>query len=382
MRIGVNTLAAVPGKSGGDGTYVRSLVRHLANTDSTNTYFIFIAPYNRIWFDVQQENVRYVLCQVPNNYYLRVAWEQTVLPIVIRRMKLDVFHATVNVSPALLVTPTVLTIHDVFAFMPEVKMPLPLRLYWRVFRSWSAYRSIAVIVMSDGSAPETHQLMGVPTDKLHRIYNGVDHRFQPLDRSRCRELVKSLYGVEDRFILWVGRPYANKNVARIIEAFAQVAAILQNVHLVLVGPDGWESAQLSDAIGRSGLGTSVHMLGYVPNEELPTLYNAADAFLFPSLKETFGFPIVEAMACGTPVVTSITSVLPEIAGGAAELVDPTNVESIAQGVLNVLNNADRWEQLRARGLQRAIDFDWNSNAAQTLELYTAVYTRVAQQAGN
>ena len=124
------------------------------------------------------------------------------------------------------------------------------------------------------------------------------------------------------------------------------------------------------------------MLGYVPNEELPTLYNAADAFLFPSLKETFGFPIVEAMACGTPVVTSITSVLPEIAGGAAELVDPTNVESIAQGVLNVLNNADRWEQLRARGLQRAIDFDWNSNAAQTLELYTAVYTRVAQQAGN
>ena len=124
------------------------------------------------------------------------------------------------------------------------------------------------------------------------------------------------------------------------------------------------------------------MLGYVPNEELPTLYNAADAFLFPSLKETFGFPIVEAMACGTPVVTSITSVLPEIAGGAAELVDPTNVESIAQGMLNVLNNADRWEQLRARGLQRAIDFDWNSNAAQTLELYTAVYTRVAQQAGN
>lgn len=373
LRIGINTLAAVPGRSGGDGTYTRYLVEHLAKIDSDNQYFLFVAPYNVEWFQVNAPNFHRVMCPLPLNYSLRVLWEHTVLGAVADQMKLDVFHGPVNITPALLRTPSVITIHDAIHLRRDSLIPLPIRLYWRFMRPRSAHRASRTIVVSETNRQELAAIGMLDGDKTTVIYNGVHERFKPLDRDSCREWVRQTYGVDQPFIVWVGRSYPSKNLPRMVEAFARFNATQQNRYLfLLAGPSGWQDQELASLIDRLQVGDQVRRLGQVPNEQLPQLYNAAEALLFASLQEACPFPPIEAMACGTPVITSNVSSLPEIMGGAGELVDPLNVSAITKGIRAAVCNQLRWADLRSAGLARARAFTWEQNAKQTLALYNLV----------
>ena len=213
----------------------------------------------------------------------------------------------------------------------------------------------------------------MPETKVHVVYPAPAPVFRPLPAGPALDAVRCQHRLPDRFILHVGTLEPRKNLVRLVEAFGQLRRHdLGFYGLVLVGKRGWRDAAIFAAIERLGLGDAVRVLGYIPEETLVSLYNLADALVFPSLYEGFGFPLLEAMACGTPVVTSPQGALREIAGDAARFVEPTEVESIAAGLREVLADPAKREELRSKGLAHVPRFRWSNTAETTRRLYARV----------
>jgi glycosyltransferase involved in cell wall biosynthesis len=215
-------------------------------------------------------------------------------------------------------------------------------------------------------------LRRAPMDASHviAVHHGVDHaRFRPQDPAAAREEVRRRFGVENRYVLYVSNHQRKKNTERLVQAFARVAQTVPDVVLVLTG---WHTSRFQlvlDLIDRLDLASRVRVLGHVPDESLPGLYAGAAVFTLPSLHEGFGLPVLEAMACGTPVLASNVYALPEVCGDAAELVDPQSVEGIAVGLQRLLDDEEWAAELRARGLERAAGFTWRRAAEKHLEAY-------------
>jgi glycosyltransferase involved in cell wall biosynthesis len=211
----------------------------------------------------------------------------------------------------------------------------------------------------------------IDPDRVIAIHHGVDHdRFKPpADREDARAIVRAAFGVERPYLLYVSNHQRKKNTERLVQAFAQLAAELPDVALVMTGRHGSTFPLVLELIERHGLDDRVHILGHVEDEALPHLYGGAAAFTLPSLHEGFGLPALEAMACGTPVVAANVYALPEVCGDAAELVDPYDVDDIARGLVRVLGDEARAAELVARGLERAAEFTWRRSAERHLESY-------------
>jgi glycosyltransferase involved in cell wall biosynthesis len=248
--------------------------------------------------------------------------------------------------------------------------------YWiylnRVLLRIAPYADLT-FTASESERRELLEKASMDPARVIAVHHGIDHdRFFPRDIAAVREDVKARFGIEGRYVLYVSNHQRKKNTERLVEAFATVAAALPDVCLVLTG---WHTPRFKlvlDVIERLDLQQRVHVLGHVPDDALPALYGAAAAFTLPSLHEGFGLPVLEAMACGTPVIASNTYALPEISGDAAELVDPYSVDSIAGGILRVLEDPERASLLRVRGLTRAAGFTWRRAAEQHLEGYERV----------
>jgi glycosyltransferase involved in cell wall biosynthesis len=203
------------------------------------------------------------------------------------------------------------------------------------------------------------------------IPEAANARYRQLDPDAVAPAL-GRYGVEPPYILYVGSLEKRKNLPRLLQAYARLRQDLPGWKLVIVGARKWKSAPIFDTLSRLGLEPYVHFTGFVEEDDLPALYNGADLFCFPSLYEGFGLPVLEAMACGTPVVTSSTSSLPEVAGEAALLVDPYDVEAIAAAMRRVLSDPELAQDLRARGLARAAQFTWERTARETIAVYERV----------
>jgi glycosyltransferase involved in cell wall biosynthesis len=205
------------------------------------------------------------------------------------------------------------------------------------------------------------------------VYGGIDHsQFRPLEMMAAeRDEVRRRYGLPERFLLYVGKIQPRKNLVRVIEALHRVRSEHGELHLVIAGAGGWMNRDIEATIARLGLSRHVHFTGWI-HDDLTALYNLADMVVFPSLYEGFGFPVLEAMACGTPVVTSRTSSLAEVAGEAALLVDPASVEAIAEAIGRLLADVELRDHLATAGLARAAEFTWTRCAAETRACYLAV----------
>jgi glycosyltransferase involved in cell wall biosynthesis len=301
----------------------------------------------------------------------RILWEQLVLPEIARRNRLDLLHATVNIAPVLGACPTVVTVHDLsFLRYPEAFPPLQ-RLYLRtqVLRSLRAARR--VIAVSAATKQDVIRLASVPDSQVDVVPNGVDLAFCPAPSQEV-ETFRSHQGLPPRFILHLGTLEPRKNLVRLVQAFGQARAAspaMAGVRLVLAGGKGWDYANIFQKVGQLGLEADVIFAGYVPDEELPWWYRAATVFAYPSLLEGFGLPVLEAMACGVPVVTSNVSALPEVAGDAALLVDPTSVDQLAEALLAVLGDASLAREMGQRGRQRAAGYRWEHTAQATAAVY-------------
>ena len=310
----------------------------------------------------------------------RILWEQAALPLLARQAQLDLLHGAVNINPALSLCPTVVTIHDLsFMRYPQAFPPMQRwYLHHQVRRSARAARR--VIAISQATRQDLIQLFGVPAARIDVVYNGVDASFCPAPAGEV-EAFRRRQGLPQRYILHLGTLEPRKNLVRLVRAFAQVRAQDPGrpaVSLVLAGGKGWDYDAIFAEVARLGLEQAVLFPGYVPDQELAWWYRAATVFVYPSLLEGFGLPVLEAMACGAPTVTSNLSSLPEVAGDAALLVDPTAEDALAAALLRLLGDQDLAGELRGRGLAQAARFSWRRTAQET----AAVYRRaLAQTAG-
>jgi glycosyltransferase involved in cell wall biosynthesis len=299
-----------------------------------------------------------------------------------RRYRLDLLHDPHGIAPFLWPARgvrRVVTIHDAFAYVyPQTHNRLDnWRFRWHLPRA--SRKADAVITVSDCSRNDLMRFLDLPPDKVRVTSEGVDPRFSITDTD-AQQAVRARYRLPVRYLLYVGGLNARKNLARLFEAYARMRDDVPDVQLVIAGKRQWQTAEMEQAYQRLGLHGQVVFTGYVADTDLPALYGAAEAFVFPSLYEGFGLPPLEAMACGVPVVTSSAASLPEVVGDAALTVDPLDVDELARALTRVLLDAPLRTELRRKGLERARGFRWEIAALQTLHIYREVVGAVAPTA--
>lgn len=289
-----------------------------------------------------------------------------------RRHGLELVHDPTGAMPLMLTgARRVATIHDV---IPYIYPATSSRLDWLIYRVWlpMAVRSLnAVITDSECSRCDILRYLSVQSEVVTVIPIAASPRYRPLSPAECAPAL-ARYGVTEPYILYVGSVEPRKNLVRLIEAFACLRDHASAYRLVIVGARRWKTTPIFATVTRLGLEPHVSFTGYVDEADLPALYASAALFVFPSLYEGFGLPVLEAMACGTPVVTANTSSLPEVAGDAALLVNPLDVDAISAAMLRVLVDPALAADLRERGLARARQFSWERTARETLAVYERV----------
>ncbi len=371
MRIAIDA-SAIPRQMAGAGVYTYELVRALASVDDRHRLIVFTR--SGLFDDLAARTKRLHVVRIkPSSRPGRLFWEQTVLPVLLRRLGVDVLHSTHHHTPALAPgVRRVVTIHDVTFMLLPGRYPLARRLYMEMVTRASARVADAIITPSRVVRDEVIDRLGVPAERVVVIPYAAAPQFAPVDDATV-DALRRKYGLPNRYILSVGSLEPGKNRARLILAFARLHAEgIDDCPLVVVGQPAWRYEREVELAGGLGLRDFVRYLGYVPSEDLPGLYAAATLFAFPSLYEGFGLPVLEAMACGTPVVASDTSAVPEVAGDAALLVDPRDADAIAEALGRVLSDEALRAELRARGLERAQQFSWERTARDTLSVYEVV----------
>jgi glycosyltransferase involved in cell wall biosynthesis len=354
----------------GIGTYVRNLLRHLSRIDSTTEYVLFCRAEDCGDLEELGENFR----AVPEPARPYSASEQLRIPMDLRREGIDLFHAPHYVLPPLTPCKSVVTIHDCI----HLRFPqyLPNRLAYAYARSslWFAtHRSNRVLTVSEASKRDILRYFRVPDRKIDVIYNAIDERFGAPPTSEEIERVRDRYQLNAPFVLYAGNIKPHKNLERLIEAFHTLRrGDLEHVKMLIIGDEISKYATLRRAVHRYKLHKHVRFFGFVPDKTLAVLYRLARAFVFPSLYEGFGLPPLEAMASGTPVITSNLSSLPEVVGDAALLIDPYDADAIADAMRRVLLDSDLREDLRQRGLRRVAEFSWDRSVRRIREIYEEV----------
>ncbi len=367
MRIGIDARKL---HDFGIGTYIRNLLRELAQMDHDTEYVILSRPDDDAAVRALGENFRPV-SETAGNYSFG---EQIAIPRALKREKVDLFHAPHYVLPPLVPCPSVVTIHDCIHLMFPQYLPNRWALaYARTSISLAAKRSTRVLTVSESSKRDIQRFVDIEPGKIDVIYNSYDPRFGIEPDEETVHRVRERYQLQSEFVLYAGNVKPHKNLERLIEAFDIVRGRgLDHLKLVLIGDDISKYTALRRAVHKHQLHNYVRFLGYLPEETLAVMYRLAGVFVFPSLYEGFGLPPLEAMASGTPVVTSNVSSLPEVAGDAAMLVDPYSAEAIADGMYRVLTDNDLRTALRQRGPARARQFSWESSVRRVREIYGQV----------
>ena len=365
LHIGIDASRVATGQRTGTEQYSVQLLEALGALDGRNRYSLYVNARQR------------PALRLPPNFRARLIpfprlWTHARLSIEMLARSPDLLFVPAHVVP--LAHPrTVVTIHDLgYRAFPQAH-PWRSRQYLDWSTRWSAAVARRIIVPSEATARDLHAAYGTPRGKIAVIPHGYHPRFRPLPADVVARGLTRL-GLTRPYILAVGTLQPRKNLARTLAAFERLCAARSPHRLVLVGRKGWLADPLFAAIGRPGslAHGRVDLTDYLPDDDLPIVYNGAEALAFPSLYEGFGLPALEAMACGVPVLTSNTTALPEVVGDAALTVDPLDADAIAAGLARLIGDRALRDELRARGLERARQFSWQRAAGETLAVIEAV----------
>ena len=369
MHIALNALFVHRELFGG-GIYIQNLVRELARIDAENRYTLYVSETGASHF--QELGPNFHLVYRNHRRPVRVLWEQSGLPIELRRLGVDVYHGPGYVVPLCKVCPQITTVHDLTAYLFPETHNLFSSCYYRLLMPWTVKAADRVIAISKSAKSDLTRLLGVPSEKVCVIHHGKDERFTPhRDESRLARL-RTKYGLTKKVILFVGGIDLRKNPSCLVRAFAMLKSLHKSHTLVLTGGFGDHYNSICTRLREWGVEDDVVFPGYVPGEELADFYRLAEVFVYPSLYEGFGLPVLEAMACGVPVITSNVSAMPEVAGDAAILVEPNNIEGLAAAIERVLADTALRQGLVEKGLRRSQLFSWKQAACDTLDLYRKV----------
>jgi glycosyltransferase involved in cell wall biosynthesis len=373
MRIGISTLMVQRGKTG-VAQYLFGLLRGLQKQDCRHQFTLFVLREDQPLFDFAKPAVEVVVVSEKYRPPVRnILWHQLWLPALVRRYQLDVLHVPsyrrlLGRRPC----PLVATIHDLAPFRVPKKYDRKRMFYGRVVVRQLARRQDRIIAVSNNTAKDIVKFFGLGERRIQVVHNGIDHeRFQPGSRSRAKAWMAQRFGVQGPFFLYVARlEHPGKNHVPLIEAFNRFRMSGGDYwQLVFAGSD-WHGAEAIRAgTDASPFRKDILSLGFVPDNELPELYRAADVFVYPSLYEGFGFPPLEAMACGCPVISSTRGSLGEVIEDAALTLDPDDIRDMAAQLKSLAADDATREILRARGIAHARKFDWCRAAGETLTVY-------------
>lgn len=357
-------------RGAGINSYIYYLLRHLGRIDSDYNYSVFLSERR---FVDEQLRLRYTRWPT-HRPLVRILWEQLVQPMALRQAGIDLLHAMAFVGPLATSCPFVVTIYDLsFLHYPGAFRSWN-RWYLSRFTALSARRARRVIAISENTKRDVVKMLGVPSEAVDVVYCGVDEIFHPLPAAEVTSFRRER-ALPDHYILFLGTLEPRKNVQMLIRAYAQWRRSEPTIpQLVVAGGKGWYYDQIFAEVERLGLTGEVIFPGYVAQEELPLWYNAADLFVYPSRFEGFGLPVLEAMACGTPVVTTNAASLPEVAGGAALLVSPHDEMQLIAAMRRALCDKTLREEMKTKGRTHAATFTWESTARRTAEVYKRALT--------
>lgn len=363
MRVGINA-SWLNGYTGGIGTYVRNVIRSLAVVDPEGDYVLYSNAPLPAETQPPASRMRRLIVEAGSGPRLPFATSRA-----LARARVQVVHEQIT-APFVFPARIVVTIHDTLhEHYPEFYTPSILQQMRRTMPV--TMRRAAYIVTDSGfSKRDIVRLYHVPPEKVVVAYLAADPLFQRLHDDACLDVVRARYGTGERFMLFAGSLKPTKNLRAVIEAYGRLRRADAVRHrLVLVGDKAWLMDDVFAAARETGYANDLIFTGYVPAADLVALYNAADLFVHPSLFEGFGLPVLEAMACGAPVVTSNTSAVPEVVGDAAVMVNPRDVEELAGAMARVLNDDALRARLSAAGLERAATFTWEDTARTLVRVY-------------
>ena len=365
MLIGIDASRAARRKRTGTERYSFELIRHLVALDQKNRYRLY---FDRPPFcELRIANCELRVMPFPRLWtHVRLSWEMMHRPP-------DVLFVPAHVLPIVHPPRSVVTIHDLgYLYFPRTYRALD-RLYLDLSTRYNARAAVHIIADSQATKRDLMERYGVDPAKITVVYPGYDEEaFQPVRGREAIEAVKARYSIAGDYILFVGTIQPRKNLVRLMEAFSLLKRQAADLQLVIAGKKGWLYEAIFRRVEELGLEGQVVFTGYVAEEDLPALFSGARLFVFPSLYEGFGLPVLEAMACGVPVVCSNASSLSEVAGDAALLFDPLDVEGMAAAMERVLGDERLRAELVERGLKRAREFSWERCARETLAVLESV----------
>src|SRR5262245_5320726 len=375
MRIAFDGTTLTPGRTG-VGYYTEHLLHHLTAQGEDEIVVLSNRPVDTTRPLPPRTVIAPTTVPLP-----RLVWLQAVAPRVLRRLRPDVVHFTNGMMPFASPVPTVVTIHDMSLTMYPRYHPLRRVLLNRPLVDVAARRADAIITVSQSAKRDIMRTYGTDGQRIHVVHEAAAPSFRPIREQAALEQVRRRYGLADRFILYVGTIEPRKNLPKLIAGFARRHKTGDLPHqLVCAGPYGWLSGDIEERIDRLRVGDAIRFTGYVPFEDLPALYNLAEMFVFPSVYEGFGLPVIEAMACGTPVITGHVPALEEVGGTAVEQVEHLDADSLGEAMVVLAHDPERRRRLTALGVERARTVSWERAARETLEIYRLAARTVAPRA--
>lgn len=375
MRIGIDARLIYRTDLRGMGKYLFYTITHIKRLKPELQFILYYEEDKRInnTPNLEEFNSRHITIK---GYRLNL-WEQLRMPLAVHRDRPVFFHSPAEVMPVWQPVPFIVTLHDTVMWERDEGFPKEYLFYYRKVLPLAFRKARKILTVSHFMKKEIIRILRIPEEKIVVIYNGLDKVFRKVEDASKITSVKQKYGIRDKYLFALGAEGPRKNTALLIEAFAELKRNTSlDIQLVIAGIQERAMPRFREQIEKLGLTNYVIMLGFLSefiNEDLVCLYSGAEAFLYPSLHESFGIPNIEAMACGTPVITSNVKAIPEITDNAAFLINPYDKNDLVQKIILLLNNPQLKSEFIEKGLKRAQAFSWEKTAEQTLKVYEEMF---------
>lgn len=371
IKVGIDGRAASWYRGTGIGTYSYQLLNSLNNIDKTNNYLIFLPSENTLDFSFNRNFIGTPIYQSRRNNF----WDEVNIPIILKNTDVQLYHVPQNGVglPEDKNCRFIITLHDVIPCkMPETVSEKYLNIFSNVMPKILS-KCDAVITVSNYSKNDIANQFNFPKNKIYVTYLAGEKIYHPINRQFCKSFIKEKYKMEDEFILYVGGFSPRKNILSLINAFSQLKYVYKKkINLVIAGHKGKSYEIYKKRTEELHIEDSVIFPGFIPKEELPYFYNAAEIFVYPSFYEGFGLPPIEAMSCGVPVIASNVTSIPEVLQDAAILIAPSDVDELCNAMCRILNDDELKRALKLKGFKRASSLSWDKTALKTIEIYKKI----------
>jgi glycosyltransferase involved in cell wall biosynthesis len=369
--IGINA-TVISAQYAGAGAYAFNLVKQLAAIDKDHRYIVFAnADMVRQW-NIHSGNFLFVPVSIKRPL-LRMIWEQLILPLHIKKYRITIMHCPHYSVPVFGNCTKVVTFHDVSLItMPHLHLTSK-HWFFSKMMAWASHHAKAIIAVSQSTKNDVAKLFDIDLRAIHVVHEACNTSFMPIQDKLAVQRICTKYGIPaGEFILFVGMLEPRKNIVTLLRAYKTMLQKGLKLLLVIAGRKGWMYDDIYKTVKELSLENQVVFTGYVDDIDLPFIYNGATCFVYPSLYEGFGIPVLEAMACGVPVITSNVSSMPEIAGDAALLVDPIDADGLCTAMCKLIEDNVLRHTLGEKGIARARDFSWEKMARETVTVYDCV----------